>query len=149
MKNTPICHEDGTLMARDVRPVPFLYKGETVLVEMPGWYCPKCGEGLHTREDAKASDRAINTLKAKIEGFLSAEDIKRIRKKLKLTQHEAGNLIGGGPKAFTKYEKGDALPSRAIVSALRLLDNYPEGLEILRQGLKEKGSEARRERAGV
>lgn len=65
---------------------------------------------------------------------MSASEIKRIRKKLKLTQEEAGNIIGGGPKAFNKYEKGDALPSRAVVSALQLLDDDPVKLAILTKG---------------
>jgi hypothetical protein len=37
-------------------------------------------------------------------------------------------LIGGGPRAFQKYETGDLLPSRAISSALLLLDRDPEAL---------------------
>jgi len=46
--------------------------------------------------------------------------------------HAAGEIIGGGPRAFQKYEAGDLLPSRAISSALTLLDHNPEGLTILR-----------------
>jgi len=41
-------------------------------------------------------------------------------------------LAGGGPRAFQKYEAGDLLPSRAISSALTLLDRDPAGLELLR-----------------
>jgi hypothetical protein len=40
-------------------------------------------------------------------------------------------LIGGGPRAFQKYEAGDLLPSRAIGSALALLDHDPAGLAVL------------------
>ena len=69
----------------------------------------------------KVSDRALNRLKARTEGLLEPEEIKRIRKKLGLTQEAAGEIIGGGPRAFQKYETGDLLPSRAISSALALL----------------------------
>ena len=55
-----------------------------------------------------------------------------IRKKLHLTQEAAGLLIGGGPRAFQKYEKGDLLPSRAISTALILLDRDPEGISVLK-----------------
>ncbi|MDQ7832232.1 MAG: type II toxin-antitoxin system MqsA family antitoxin [Desulfovibrionaceae bacterium] len=51
---------------------------------------------------------------------------------MRLTQKEAGTIIGGGPRAFQKYESGELLPSRAIVSALKLLDSNPKGLEVLR-----------------
>ena len=49
----------------------------------------------------------LNRLKARTEGLLEPEEIRRIRKKLGLTQAAAGELIGGGPRAFQKYETGD------------------------------------------
>jgi HTH-type transcriptional regulator / antitoxin MqsA len=55
-----------------------------------------------------------------------------MRRKLGLTQEQAGQLIGGGPRAFQKYETADLLPSRAISSALALLDYNPASLTILR-----------------
>jgi len=65
------------------------------------------------------------------EGLPTPEEIKRIRTKLGLTQEAAGELIGGGPRAFQKYEAGDLLPSRAISSALALLDHDPTSLSVL------------------
>jgi len=64
--------------------------------------------------------------------LLEPEEIRRIRKKLRLTQEAAGLVIGGGPRAFQKYESGDLLPSRAISSALVLLDHDPKALAVLR-----------------
>ena len=80
----------------------------------------------------KVSDRALNRLKARTEGFLEPEEIRRVRKKLGLSQEAAGELIGGGPRAFQKYEAGDSLPSRAISSALTLLDHDPKALDVLK-----------------
>jgi len=40
---------------------------------------------------------------------------------------------GGGPRAFQKYESGDMLPSRAVSSALVLLDRDPDGLAVLKR----------------
>jgi len=79
----------------------------------------------------KVSDRALNRLKTETEGLPLPEEIKRIRTRLGLTQEAAGELIGGGPRAFQKYEAGDLLPSRAVSSALALLDHDPTGLSIL------------------
>jgi HTH-type transcriptional regulator/antitoxin MqsA len=109
------------------------YKGESVAFPMPGWYCDDCDEGIHTGADMKVSDRALNLLKAHVEGLAEPEEIRRIRTKLRLSQEEAGRLIGGGPRAFQKYESADLLPSHAIVSALVLLDRNPEGLRILEE----------------
>ena len=63
--------------------------------------------------------------------MLEPEEIRRIRKKLGLTQEAAGELIGGGPRAFQKYEIGELVPSRAVSSALVLLDHDPKALTVL------------------
>ena len=80
----------------------------------------------------EVSDRALNRLKARSEGLLEPEEISRIRKKLGLSQDAAGQMIGGGPRAFQKYENGDLMPSRAISSALSLLDHDPKALTVLK-----------------
>jgi HTH-type transcriptional regulator/antitoxin MqsA len=118
-------------MQRGVRPFTLTYKGQSITVDMPGWYSDRSEEGILTGEDMKISDRALNRLKARTEGLLEPEEIRRIRKRLGLTQEAAGELIGGGPRAFQKYENGDLLPSRAISSALVLLDHDPAALAVL------------------
>lgn len=128
----PVCPESGTSMHRDVRPMTLTYKAAALTFDMPGWYCRDCDESIHTGEDMKLSDRMLNSLKARVEGLLGPEEIRRIRKKLHLSQAAAGTLIGGGPRAFQKYESGDLLPSRAISTALLLLDNDPQSLSILK-----------------
>lgn len=119
-------------MRRDVRPMTLTYKDESVTFDMPGWYCDESDESIHTGADMKVSDRMLNRLKARNEGLLEPEEIKRIRKKLRLSQEAAGLMIGGGPRAFQMYESGDRLPSRAISSALVLLDHDPSALAMLK-----------------
>ncbi|WP_366555130.1 type II toxin-antitoxin system MqsA family antitoxin [Aquibaculum sediminis] len=127
-----ICPKSGHPMVRDIRPMTIEYQDHSLEVDMPGWYCEHCGEGVHTGKDMIVSDRALNRLKAQVEGLLLPETVKRIRKRLKLTQREAGTIIGGGPNAFQKYESGEILVSKAVASALLLLDRNPENLAILR-----------------
>ena len=128
----PRCPQTGLPMVRGVRPMTITYKGHSATIDMPGWYCDESGESIHTGEDMVVSDQALNRLKATVEGLLTPEDVRRIRKALKLTQKEAGLIIGGGPNAFQKYESGEILVSKAITSALLLLDQNPEGLKVLR-----------------
>jgi len=130
--NNPICPETGSPMYRGVRPMTLTYKDQSLTFDMPGWYCDKSDESIHTGNDMKVSDRMLNLLKARSEGLLEPEQIRRIRKKLHLSQEAAGMLIGGGPRAFQKYESGDLLPSRAISSALLLLNHDPEALSLLK-----------------
>lgn len=138
--NNPICPETGEPMKRASQPMTLTYKGRSITFEMPGWYCESSEESIHTGEDMKVSDRALNRLKAGTEGLLEPEEVRRIRRKLGLTQAMAGQLIGGGPRAFQKYEAGDLLPSRAISSALVLLDHDPAALQLLKLRLGEKTS---------
>jgi HTH-type transcriptional regulator/antitoxin MqsA len=128
----------GLPMYRDVRPFTVTYKGQSITVDMAGWYSDQPDDGVFTGSDMIPADRALNRIKARLEGLLAPEDIKRIRKRLRLTQEAAGELIGGGPRAFQKYEAGDLLPSRAISSALTLLDHDPAGLEILRSRQRDR-----------
>lgn len=128
----PVCPETGASMHRDTRPMTITYKGKSTTVDMPGWYSDASGESIHSGSDMKVSDRALTALKARVEGRLDPQGVRRIRKKLGLTQKDAGRLIGGGPNAFQKYESGDVLVSGAITSALLLLENDPSGLDVLR-----------------
>lgn len=59
------------------------------------------------------------------------EEIREIRQSLKLSQAEAGELLGGGPSAFTKYENGSIKPSVALIKVLRFLQKRPEELAVI------------------
>lgn len=51
---------------------------------------------------------------------------------MKLTQEEAGRLIGGGRRAFQKYESGAMPPSDAAVGLIEILYRHPEEIEFLK-----------------
>ena len=80
----------------------------------------------------RTSDRQLNMLKAQAENVLLPTEVRRIRRKLGLTQDAAGTLLGGGPNAFHKYESGVVLPSQAISNLLRVLEATPDALTVLR-----------------
>lgn len=62
---------------------------------------------------------------------LSAQEVKRIRESLGLTQVEAAELLGGGLRAFQKYESGATKPAATTSNLLRLLDADPSALRTL------------------
>lgn len=128
------CDECGGEMARGTRKMTITYQGlESPQFEMPGYYCPSCEEGFVTGTDMKMSDYQLNLLKARAQNLMLPEEIKKARRKLGLTQREAGAILGGGPSAFGEYEKARRLPSQAICSVLRVLDMNPDALELLRR----------------
>ena len=62
---------------------------------------------------------------------LEPDEIRAIRERLGLSQVEAGELIGGGPRAFTKYEAGTIRPRASVVRLLRVLEANPDALSSL------------------
>ena len=58
-------------------------------------------------------------------------EIRAIRERLGLTQVEAGKLLGGGPRAFTKYEAGTVKPAAGVANLLRVLQTYPDAITAL------------------
>ncbi|MFM9856940.1 type II toxin-antitoxin system MqsA family antitoxin [Pseudoxanthobacter sp. M-2] len=123
--------ETGATLTRGVRRTPVEYRHGSVTVDLPGWYPDGDGDGLHDVTDMRLLDRALNRLKAEAEGLPTAEDIRRIRRRLRLSQRRAGELLGGGPRAFQKYEAGDVLVSRPMANLLKLLDSEPSLLARL------------------
>lgn len=124
--------ETGAELKRDIRPFTINYQGHSKTFDMPGWYptSDEC-EATFTQEDLKIYDKAIKELKAEAEHLLLPTEIRSIRKCLKLTQVQAGLILGGGKRAFQKYESGDVLPGRAVSNLLRLLASNPALLKTL------------------
>jgi HTH-type transcriptional regulator/antitoxin MqsA len=125
---TRIHPETGKTLHRNVRPQIVTFGSFSRTVDVPGWYPDDDSGSIHSGADLAESDRVFRELKAAY-----GAHVRRIRKeKLRLTQEEAGRLIGGGPRAFQKYESGATPPSDAAVGLIELLDRHPEELEFLR-----------------
>jgi HTH-type transcriptional regulator/antitoxin MqsA len=133
------CHECGGEMIEDVRPKKITYKGRSATIDLRGQFCVNCSESVFSGKDLSSYDVALNRLKSESEHLLLPEEIRRIRKKLQLTQEKAGIILGGGPAAFHKYENGTGLPSQAISNLLRLLDANPQGLMLFTEPTTNSG----------
>ncbi len=127
MTETRIHPETGQVLRRDVRPQVVAFGSMRRTVDVPGWYPDDDGDSIHTGTELVESDRVFQELKAAY-----AAHVRRVRKRLKLTQEEAGRIIGGGRRAFQKYESGTTPPSDAAVGLIALLERHPEEIEFLR-----------------
>ena len=127
----PSCGEN-TLVRRS-RKKRYSYKGFQYEIDQPGLYCDNCKEVFLTPQDMKISDEALRNCRRRVEGFLSPPEIKEIRGMLGLSQKGAGKLFGGGPRAFSKYERGETLQSKTLDQLLRLLRSRKIGLDSLKQ----------------
>lgn len=119
-------------LQRDTKKIKFKYKNKTLMYDQPGMWCRDCSEVFLEKGDAETTDRLIYNFQAKVDGRLTTEDILRIRRKLGITQKEAGEIIGGGPNAFSRYETGKAYPTRGTENFLRLLDKHPKFIAEIR-----------------
>jgi HTH-type transcriptional regulator/antitoxin MqsA len=93
--------------------------------DLSGWECHACSDSVYdpdsSERHAKAGDELIHAARKMI-----GTEMKRIRRKLHLTQKEAVELLsGGGHNAFSRYERGELLPPKTLVLLMRLLDRYP------------------------
>ena len=127
MAETRIHPETGKTLKRDVRPMVIQYGSMTCEVDVPGWYPDDGSDAIHNGADLKAADEAYVELRAAY-----AAHVKQVRKSLDLTQEEAGEIIGGGKRAFQKYESGKAAPSDAAVGLIEVLWEQPNALNVLK-----------------
>ena len=71
--------ETDEILHIDIRPIEFCYKGEKIILDMPGWYPDKGDDGVFTMEDMAVHDKALDILKARHEKSLqnnfSAENV--------------------------------------------------------------------------
>jgi putative zinc finger/helix-turn-helix YgiT family protein len=96
------------------------YKDTFLNIEIIRPVCTVCGASVITNDLKKDYRRKLNLAKKQYDGLLIGEEIKSIRKKYNLTQPQASELFGGGPVAFSKYEKDDILHSIAMDKLLRV-----------------------------
>ncbi|MEJ0027031.1 MAG: type II toxin-antitoxin system MqsA family antitoxin [Rhizomicrobium sp.] len=132
MSDTRIHPTTGAKLKRDTRAFTVRYRDRERVVQLPGWYPAKRGgESLHVGGDMAVVDKALAELKAESQGVLKPDEVRAIRLRLKLSQRKASELLGGGPRAFQKYESGEVLVSRPMTQLLRLLERDPRRLEEL------------------
>lgn len=120
MKKCPIC--DGVLDRED-KVVVYSYKNHTKEIIQSGDYCIECKEGFLSPKDLKVSQKAIADFKREVDHLLTTDEVRAIRKKLKLTQEKASSLFGGGVRAFHKYETGENAQSKPLDILLKLIDS--------------------------
>jgi HTH-type transcriptional regulator/antitoxin MqsA len=97
-------------------------------VMVGGWYPEADGDAIHSGADLAPHEEARRRLKQRY-----AEYLRESRRRWRLTQEQAGRLIGGGKRAFQKYESGKALPTEAAVGLIELLNADEKNLERLKR----------------
>ncbi len=63
---TVMSPETGELLTRGVRPFTVTYKGQSITVDLPGWYPDGDGDGVLLGDDMAAADHALRELKERV-----------------------------------------------------------------------------------
>jgi HTH-type transcriptional regulator / antitoxin MqsA len=124
--NCPAC---GRLMVPDIRDqVISCGAGSVIVKAIKGNFCPNCDEGILDPESYQRLTEAQRDLVNAVRIEAGAE-IRRIRKRLKLTQTQLAENFGLGPLAFSRYERGKTRPPVVLLKLMRLLENHPDLVE--------------------
>ena len=133
-KTCPLCFA-GTLKEQN-KTITYSAFGESVSVEQKGMYCNKCGEGILQGKDILKNEPAFIDFQKRVRQK-QGEEIKRIRKKLKLSQKDACILFGGGVNAFSRYENGKISPPLSLHYLFQILNKQPELLNEIKKSSKQ------------
>jgi HTH-type transcriptional regulator/antitoxin MqsA len=122
----------STAIQRIVRTEIFEYKGKKIPIEdYAVIHCNACEEDVAEPESRERSIPILRDAQRLIDNFLTSKAIKSIRKSFTMTQEQFGELLGGGEKAFARYETGKVLQSRPMDNLLRILSEHPETIDTL------------------
>ena len=119
-----ICEVGNLIPAR--RTEALQYKNRVLNVQ--GFWvsnCDQCGACLVNPSQAKANQRLMADAERQADGVLVGDAIKAVRELMGLNRSEASKVFGGGPNAFSKYERGEIHPSEAVNKLLLLARDIP------------------------
>jgi len=107
--------DDGTKLKLQTKDVTVEARGESCVV-------PKVTGGDIEFTDNDSSDRVWKGIEAMGEKAKARDAalLAHARKRLKLTQKQAAELTGGGHNAFSRYERGEAVPMRTVVNLFKI-----------------------------
>ena len=125
------CGSSGMVHEEDRTEVISHNDQSVTLTGLSGWFCPVCHDGWFDDESSARVSTAGDTLVLNARER-RADEVRRIRKKLGLTQKQAATIFGGGPNAFSLYERGRIEPHASTQKLLRLLDRHPELMKEVR-----------------
>lgn len=133
----PIC--DMGVLKKEIVSERFEYKGQEITIpDYIKYRCTKCGEAVVDNGTLRDSGKILKDFKRKVEGLLTAAEIRSIRKRLNLSQEEMAEILGGGLKSFARYETGQVCQSRGMDNLLRILDSYPFTLNVIQKNEAKK-----------
>ncbi len=125
-ESCPVC---GEHIVRESRDILLSYNDKETTIEQPGQYCISCGESFLNPSDLAVTRKQRIDFQREVDHLLKSDEIREIRKKMNLSQRKAGNIFGGEPMAFSKYERGIVKQTRSMDVLMMLISKKKISLE--------------------
>src|SRR4030065_827609 len=105
-RNTcPVCGKGA--LNKELIEERFEYKDQSISIPNYLVYkCDACKETIVDKGTLKSSGKLLKNFKCKVDGLLSGDEIKAIRKKLNLTQEKMSEILGGGRRSLRRNGSG-------------------------------------------
>jgi putative zinc finger/helix-turn-helix YgiT family protein len=140
MNTCPAC---GSSLERVSEPTEIPVGRASASVELAVDRCVSCGEEYVDPEVYSAAQAEAATAVRNQLGLLQPEEIRRIREQAGVTQEELEQLLGTGPKAVGRWERGTVLQSGMADKLLRVFQQCPG---VLHQLLRDEAGGVLRKR---
>lgn len=117
----PFCESKELTTAESVAEFNDRRKKQLLTVRLVHTECRNCEREFTTHAQGVENTARIEAARRAAGGAPGPEEIVMMRKDvMDLTQAEAGDLFGGGPVAFSKYENGTIVPAQSMARLLSL-----------------------------
>jgi len=129
-QNCVCCGAAKGMTRFEAEAMPVTYRQFSRMVHgLSGWRCGECSEVEFDPESAIAYGQVGDQLLHDAQQCV-AQEMRRIRRKLNLTQKSAVAILsGGGHNAFSRYERAEVEPPKPLMVLMSLLDRHPDLVE--------------------
>jgi len=124
----PIC-EGPAERVRERADVAFGKRTATVVVYR--MRCVQCDEAFYLPDQMDVALALASAELRKAEQLLQGEEIRAVRKRLRLSQRQFEQLLGLGEKTVVRWERGIVFQNRATDLLIRLVGELPQAISLL------------------
>lgn len=93
--------------------------------------CDRCGTSAYLPGQLAENNRRIKEFQKNLVKIIGPSEILALRVKYSLSQVQAAKIFGGGTNAFSKWERGEVIPTESTANLLRLAFESEDAMERL------------------
>jgi HTH-type transcriptional regulator/antitoxin MqsA len=128
----PVCDEGS--LTRETYAEQIRHNGKDLtVVGLERCRCDSCDADPVLTDQIRRNQVKLCDARRRADGYLTGEEIRTLRDRFGLSQTDAAAMFGGGPNAFSKYERGEIVQSLSMDRLLRSVSAFPLLVDFLRR----------------